>query len=510
MMSGAGEARWVQRGIAALATILMMTAPPVRTASGIPLEKVPAVGNHLPALELTDLQGETHRLEWDSLPQRATIIFFFESQCVDCLREMVFLDLLRRRAKDFGLEVFAVEGSGLTASETGEAMRKYRRFYGDPAFPIVPDPDYGLSSLFGIQRLPSTFLIEKHGVILGREESFRNWTAVDLTRKTERLLKVEKGFFSLVLRELEIDADTEADLEGFLPLRTARAGGGKQAPRRIAVGDPVPAFEYTDIEGLRSEWRPRSGGGGGLSIVFFWGALCRPCIQEMVFLEEVFTSYRDPELQIIAVEGSGLSPERTRSVMERYQRFHPLPSYRIVPDPDYRLAELFGVKGKMPQTFFIAEEGAVVYHTDEFILGHEESLTRKIEMSLKMEPGSLSEKMVQSAERRAASRSASEAPSIGTALQAQREFRSNLVEGDTYYRNWEFDRALPHYLRCLELEPGHATIQLKVAKIYERQGRLEEALEGWEKVLKLDPDNEEALSRIKILENRVISEKGAM
>jgi peroxiredoxin len=499
----------VHKVIVACITIIFVVCAGARPSLGIHAEKLLAVGNHLPPLDLTDLSGKSHYFEWNLPQPKAMIIVFFEPRCADCFKEMVFLDHLWRRAKDFGLVVYAVEGSGLTASETQEAMQKYRRFYGEPAFHIIPDPDYALSSLFGIQRLPSSLLIERHGVILGRNDSFDNRIGVDLTRKTERLLGVEKGFFSFALRELEIDAETEANLERSLSLRTALTDRGKEVHPRLTVGNVVPGFEYTDINGLGNEWRPSSEG-DGLTIVFFWGALCRSCIQEMAFLDQVYASTEELRLDIIAVEGNGFSAEQTIRVMERYQRFYPLPSYRIVPDPDFRLAELFGIEGVMPQTFFITGTGDLVYHTDEFIIGQEEALTKEIEMALNMESGSLRNKMMLSVERNAPPLRFNEAPSIRAGLQIEEEFRSNLVRGDTYYGNWEFDRALPHYLRCLELEPYHTSIHMKVAKIYERKGRLEKALASWRRALELEPNNAEALSRIKFLSDYDISEEGAI
>ncbi|MFC1657074.1 redoxin domain-containing protein [Candidatus Moduliflexota bacterium] len=504
MKEKTGNISLLHSGVVAVIALLFLAYAGVRPAHGMHTGKFPGVGNHLPSLELKDLQGKKHPLEWTLPEPKSAIIFFFEPRCADCLKEMVFMDELWSLARDFGLVVFAVEGSGLSPSETQEAMRKYRQFYGEPAFPVIPDPDFALSSLFNIRRLPTSFLLERHGVVLSRSESFEDIAAVDLTRKTEQLLKVEKGFFSFALRGMEISAEREADLERSLGLRTARAGGGKQAPHRIAVGDLVPGFEFIDINGSGKKWRP-SFEKSGLTIVFFWGALCRPCIQEMAFLNDVYAYERG--MEIIAVEGSGLSPERTARVMERYRRFHPLPSYPIVPDPDFRLAGLFGVKGNVPQTFFIDSTGKVIYHTGEFLRGNEEAMKGKIELALHLESGSLTNRMSSSREG-IAFPVINEAPSIRTVIDREEEFRTNLVAGDTYYMNWEFDKALPHYLRCLEIIPGRVTIQMRVAKIYERQGKLEEALANWKKVLELEPDNEEALARIRSLSDKGRSEKG--
>jgi peroxiredoxin len=469
--------------------------------------KVPEVGNRLPPLEFRDLKGEGYRLDWDSSQPRVRVIFFFEPRCADCIREMVFFDSLSGRAEDFGLEVYAVEASGLLPAETGEALRKYRRFYGEPSFPVIPDPDFTLSSRFGVQRVPSTFLVEKHGVVLSRTERFENWVAVDLLRKTERLLKVEKGFLSFALRDLEIDAGAERSLEESLRLQRGGAGERTRFPRLLAVGDTVPAFEFTDLSDASHQWSPAPGE-ANLSIVFFWGALCLPCIQEMAFLDAVFRSTHELGLEIIAVEGSGLDTGRTSRVMERYQRFHPPPSYHIVPDPDFRLTGLFGIGSKIPQTFFISGSGEITYHTDEFIKGHEGDLTRKIELALAMDYGSLGRKLTSITNLHLSPALIKEAPSIQLGLQREEEFRSNLVQGDTYYDYWEFDKALPHYLRCLELESDHVSIHGKVANIYQRRGLLEDALRHWKIVLELEPDHPEALSRVESLRDQGVPEEG--
>jgi peroxiredoxin len=445
------------------------------------------VGRHAPFLSFTDRGGTVHNIDWEG-GERANVFFFFDPRSQGSFRGLSLLESFHQEVADYGVRIFAIEASGLDEAGYATAMERYQRVYGDPSYTVVLDPEFALSAVFGIQGVPSSYLLERHGVTLYRTTDFEDAAAVGLAIRLERILARDEGFLSPSLQEVGIDENVEKALRAEATSGRSRRAGPAGL---LKVGDRVEPFAYTDLEGVEHRLSP--GGGKGLSIVFFWGALCLPCIQEMGFLTTIHERAGGFNLEILAVEATGLSAERTAGVIKRYERFQKRPAYAVVPDPDKRISGHFGVSGKIPQTFFISAEGKVIYHTDEFIDEGAGGLARKIERAIGAEAGTLS---------RASGETGSSGPSPSLfetpsgRSDAEADFRSNLVQGDSYYNAWEFDKALPHYLACLELQPNHVYLRKRVAEIHERRGEFEEAIAQWQRVLAAEPEDADAGGRI--------------
>jgi hypothetical protein len=92
----------LRKGAAVVIGMSFLACLNVRPAHGIHTEKLPGVGNHLPALDLTDRQGNEHRLEWTLPEPKATIIFFFESRCAGFRQGPPSLPALSANQAPFG------------------------------------------------------------------------------------------------------------------------------------------------------------------------------------------------------------------------------------------------------------------------------------------------------------------------------------------------------------------------------------------------------------------------
>ena len=476
----------------AIALLLSLVAAP---AAGGEEAAAPNIGHHLPPLQFQDLAGMSHRLDWSGAEPKAHIFMFFEPRCADCFRELIFLDSVSRLARGLGLEVFAVEGSGQEPQEVEATLSRFIAMFQQPAFTVVPDPSYALGTFFNIQRVPSTFLVTAGGVVLGRKEGFDDLHAIDLARKTERLLGAENNRFSPALAYLGIGAPEARQYEQALEQRRKAEDSGAQYSTPLTAGATVPPFEYRSTDGVPGSWRP-SGKGGAATVVFFWGALCQPCISEMAYLEKLHSSAAASGLEIIAVEATGRTPERVEQVMGRYRKFHPSPSYPIAADPERTLSRHFGVGSVLPQTFVLGADGTVLFHSDEFVQGGEWVLAGKIERALGLGAGTLSQGVGAYGPS-----SAEESPTVLRSLSPRQseEFAASLVKGETFYRNWQYSAAVPHYLRCLELDPKNVEVRERLGEIYQRQGELEEALEQWQAVLEADPGHAGAPGKVEKL-----------
>lgn len=475
---------------AALASLILLAPAAVSGQESV----APNIGHRLPPLQFTDLAGVTHRNDWSSAEPKTWVIAFFEPRCADCFRELVFLDSVSRLARGLSLEVFAVEGSGQEPWEVEATISRLASILQRPAFTVVPDPNYALSKTLNVQRMPSTFLLETRGLVIGRKEGFDNLHAIDLARKMERLLAVKRGTFSPALVSLGITAQEELAYEKALEGRRRAEDSGSLYSSLLTAGATVPPFEFVDSAGGRGAWSP-AGREGKATVVFFWGALCQPCIREMAHLEQLRSVAGGSALDVIAVEATGLAPERVSQVMERYKKFNPLPSYPIVADPDRKLSRHFGVGASLPQTFIVSGDGTVLYHTDEFVQEGERRLDEKIERALGLKAGTLSQGVARSASA-PGHPSSEEAPTVLRKLSSRsEEFMASLTQAETLYRNWQYIAAIPHYRRCLDFDPQSVAVRERLADIFQRQGELGLALEQWEKIVQIDPANAEAARR---------------
>jgi len=457
----------------------------------------PGVGSYAPPLELTDLGGTARNVVWGDATPAATIVYFFDPQSADCLLEMNFLDTLYLRARDFGLAVYAVEAGGRQPAEVSRSMERYCTVYRNPAFPVLPDPAFRASRTFGAKRVPVTFIMESHGVILNRIEGYDHGAAVAIVRRLEQLLRCERGFLSPSLREGGISEAEEQAAEAQLAAAVA-ARASATAPRALGVGDHAPEFEFTDLAGLTGRWSWSGEPTRGLSIVVFFGGLSLDSIEELNWLDALARRGREAGLAVLAVEAGGMSAAELQAVLQKYRRYNPDPSFPVVPDPGGKLARAFGPWEKLPQTYLLAGNGTVVYHAEGFSVGESEIMAGKVARAYLLAgrpfPPARSDEAAM-----APATVAEEAPSIRKRQNLDDGYRSAIVQADTAFMAWEFDRALSQYLVALEAQPKDLHALVRAAQICERRGEPGPALEYWQRVLAVWPDHAEAASRTKEL-----------
>lgn len=467
-----------------LSFFLVLTAPALPAPSVLEASSLPQASEtpaRVPALELMDLEGISHSFD-PALPENAPCLFlFFEPRSGAALMELKFLAKLHPMLREKGLDIAAVEASGLDRDELSE---RRRRLFPDLPFPIVPDPGYGISRLFGPRDVPSTYLVGGDGAILGNLEGFTRGSGAELT-------KMVVASLSAVPAAGKMPAPAAV-------LATVYNSGdfpGETEPAMLAAGDQAAPFESVDLAGNRLDagW---SDGDSKVHVVFFWGAMCLPCMREMTYLEEIYKRTRERGLRIIAVQATAMSVERTAAVMKRYERVYPAPTFPIVADTDGSIRRTFGVKEGGPATFFIDRGGTVTFAIDDFALGYEDTMATKIERALQL--GSETIDLTPNADGGRSSAAAQAA----AASPLEHMYEENLALGEGYYSTGSYERALNYYLKALSIEPADVYLLCRVADIYERKGNLSAARRAWKKVLGYDAGNVEALRRLNELKGR--------
>lgn len=480
------------RLIACLAAALLLfpLAPSAVAAS-------PGVGSYAPPLELADIGGTARNVVWGEGTPAATIVFFFDPQASDCLLEMSFLDALYGRGHDFGLAVYAVEARGRQPAEVSRSLERYCRVYRDPAFPILADPAFRAGRTYGAEQVPVAFIMESHGVILDRVEGYSFNDAVAISRRVEQLLRRERGFFSPVLRESGISEAEEQESEARLTAAIAARASGP-ATRALGAGDRAPEVEFTDLAGRAGRWSWSGESAPALRIVAFFGGLSLDSIAELNWLDALARRGREAGLEVLAVEAGGMEAAELQAALQKYRRYNPDPDFPVVPDPGGKLARAFGPWEKLPQTYLLGANGAVLYHADGFSAGESEIMAGKVERTYLLAGRPLPPARSDGATA-APVAVEEEAPSIRKRQELDDRYRSAIVQGDAAFMAWEFDRALSQYLAVLEAQPKDVHALVRTAQIYERRGEPGPALEFWQRVLAVRPDHAEAASRVREL-----------
>lgn len=139
-----------------LAALLAVAFPTQAAGTGDPAPDFRIQGpNAEEPFRLSDLRG------------RVVYVDFWASWCDPCRQSFPWMNKLYHRYADKGLVVVAVN--------LDESRAQARRFLDQvPAdFPVVLDPEGTLAGKFGVEAMPSSYLVGPNGRILHRELGFR-------------------------------------------------------------------------------------------------------------------------------------------------------------------------------------------------------------------------------------------------------------------------------------------------------------------------------------------------
>jgi thiol-disulfide isomerase/thioredoxin len=178
--------RW--RRTAAVLLLLVLAGAETAVENGaVPLER-PRLGEFIPSsppvpaptISLVDLAGNTVSLS--EFAGRFVLINFWATWCEPCLREMPSLERMQSRLGDKITVVAISEDRG--GSKTVEP---FINKLGLKSFKTYLDPKSDAGRAFKVAGLPTSFLIDREGRVLGRIEGAAEWDS-------PKLLGVLKSF----------------------------------------------------------------------------------------------------------------------------------------------------------------------------------------------------------------------------------------------------------------------------------------------------------------------------
>ena len=150
-------------------------------ADGIsPLNSDKIVSSKAPDFALKDLNGKTVSLS--SLRGKVVLLNFFATWCPPCRAEMPALNRLYKTLKPRGLEIY-----GISTDRPGDIKDFLEGNKID--FPVVLDSDRSASKKYRVFSMPSTFLIDKNGMLIEKFYGEYDWTEPETKGKIEKLLQ---------------------------------------------------------------------------------------------------------------------------------------------------------------------------------------------------------------------------------------------------------------------------------------------------------------------------------
>ena len=111
------------------------------------------------------------------------------------------------------------------------------------------------------------------------------------------------------------------------------------------------------------------------TIVSFWATWCLPCQKEHPALQQVKNSFKDKNIQIIAISTD--SP-RSLAKVKKYVRSHKKYDFIFLIDPDREFSQQCLVT-EIPHTFVLDKNGKIIYTHTGYRKGDEQELIKVLQ-----------------------------------------------------------------------------------------------------------------------------------
>lgn len=138
-----------------------------------------------PTFTLKDLNGKEVKLE----DHRGKIVFlnFWATWCPPCREEMPSMEKLHIEFKDRDFTMLAID-----LREDAKKVRAFKERF-KLNFPMLLDSDGSVGSRYGVRSIPTTYLLDGKGYIIGGALGARDWASREAFELFNYLLTAKPG-----------------------------------------------------------------------------------------------------------------------------------------------------------------------------------------------------------------------------------------------------------------------------------------------------------------------------
>ena len=137
--------------------VLVIALSLTTTACQSKPDSAPQVGRPAPEFQLPNLEGQSISL--GDFRGKSVLINFWTTWCPPCRSEMPYIQEVYEEWSDKGLVVLAID-IGESSSKVENFMQSYNL-----SFPVLLDSNQSVSLKYRIRAIPTTFFIDKDGII---------------------------------------------------------------------------------------------------------------------------------------------------------------------------------------------------------------------------------------------------------------------------------------------------------------------------------------------------------
>ena len=160
-------------------------------------------GEIAPDFTLKNLEGR--EISLSDYRGKFILINFWATWCVPCKVEMPSLEKLYQRFKSNDFELLPISNDmfGVKVVQPYVETQKF-------SFPVLVDPLLQVSNRYGVVTLPTTFLIDPKGQVIGVREGADDWAKPSNLRFFEELLQKQRSPSKMSSSNLKVSLDTHA------------------------------------------------------------------------------------------------------------------------------------------------------------------------------------------------------------------------------------------------------------------------------------------------------------
>ena len=140
-----------------------------------------SVGDTVPSFKARSIDG-TKSVAVEDFRGKVVLIDFWASWCPPCLKSLPKYNELRREIGTSDFEIVAVN-----VDENTEDAKKFLAKH-PVSYPIAKDPKGVLPGVFGVKAMPTSYLIDKNGVVKYVHAAFKEGDIEKLRVEIEKLI----------------------------------------------------------------------------------------------------------------------------------------------------------------------------------------------------------------------------------------------------------------------------------------------------------------------------------